>query len=304
MGKYHDILGIEPGASDDQVKKAYRRMAKKYHPDTNAGDKDAEAKFKEISEAYEGLKKGRTGPDINAEADNYAKNNWGFDLGAIFKEMARQTRTYNSAQEGMFDGQLNIKMNMEIPLKTFLRGGKVDIAYNVQNFDRPGTFYYDHFTKTIELKPGTKVGTTLEFPGEGPKNTKGEKGILFLHLFAGSDAPFEVHNHLDIIVNVMVDPFNIMLGMDEKILHPDDKTMIDFNLPPGGSPNQVVIVEGMGLQSLTGDCGDLLIQVRVQYPVLNVAQRKTLSDALEVIKKQDVEENDSNDDDDIQFEQG
>ena len=52
---YYEVLGIQKGASDTEIKKAYRQVAKKYHPDMNPGDKEAEAKFKEATEAYEVL---------------------------------------------------------------------------------------------------------------------------------------------------------------------------------------------------------------------------------------------------------
>ena len=90
---YYEVLGVSKDASDDEIKKAYRRLAKKYHPDMNPGDKEAEAKFKEVNEAYSILSDsekrarydqfGHAGVDPNYGAGGPGGGFGGFDMGDI-----------------------------------------------------------------------------------------------------------------------------------------------------------------------------------------------------------------------------
>lgn len=144
---YYDILGLNKGASDDEIKKAYRKLAKKYHPDVNPDNKDAEAKFKEVSEAYEVLsdsdKRGRydqfghagVDPNYGAGGGGFSGGGFGFeDLGDIFDNFfgggfggSTRTRNPNAPIKGN-----DLRINLTLSFMDAVKGVKKTISLSQQ----------------------------------------------------------------------------------------------------------------------------------------------------------------------------
>lgn len=119
MSKYYKILGLAPGASDDEVKKAYRKLAMKWHPDRNPGDAQAEANFKEIKEAYEIL----TGKQENPQAQHQG----GFSFNDIFGDFfggAKASRRSHGPTKGE-----DLEVETQISLKEALSGVSKRMKY-------------------------------------------------------------------------------------------------------------------------------------------------------------------------------
>lgn len=266
---YYEVLGVDKNASADEIKKAYRKLAKKYHPDLNPDDKEgAEAKFKEASEAYEVLsdpdKKsrydqfGHAGVDPNAAA-GYGGGGFGgfggfedFDLGDIFGSFfggGATRRNQNGPQRGR-----DVRMNIDLTFEEACFGTKKDVT--VSHMEEC------HTCHGSGAAPGSKPTRCTNCGGTG--QVRSVQRTPFGNM--QSVRTCEVCRGKGTIIN---DPCKSCRG--EGTLRNSKK--ISVNIPGGIDTGQTLNVRGEGdIGKNGGPAGDLLITVRVKPHKLFVRQ--------------------------------
>jgi len=256
---YYEVLGIQKGASDDEIKKAYRREAKKYHPDLHPGDKAAEAKFKEVNEAYEVLsdseKKarydqfGHAGVDPNFGAGGGGAGFGGFDdFGDIFSNI------FGGGFGGGFGGSrrngpvrgADIRQVIDITFEEAAFGCKKNITVNKQE-NCPTC-------NGTGAKPGTSPTTCKRCGGTGQVRTQTRTPLGYMTNIGTCP---DCHGEGKIVT----DPCKDCKGTGRVRKH----RTIEINIPQGINHGQTMQVTGQGEPgSRGGSPGDLLVTIRIK----------------------------------------
>jgi curved DNA-binding protein len=305
---YYKILGVEKSATQDEIKKAYRKLAMKYHPDRNAGNKSAEEKFKEITEANEVL----SDPEKRKKYDTLGAN-WkqyqhtggqGFD--DFFTNFGGGRKQPGSSYE--FNGNINdIFGGMGGGFSDFFesffggRGGgfggrtqqqktavDVEAILNVSLEDAfngsEKTINVDGKKIKIKVNPGTKEGQKLRLKGLGRSNTAdGTKGDLYLNIHVLQHPFYEIKDDA-LYYNLDVDLFTAVLGGKEKIKTLDGKT-VSINIPEGTESEKKLRLKGLGLMD-NGLRGDLIVDIHVTIPKNLNKEEKELFKKLKSIRNE------------------
>lgn len=303
---YYEVLGLKRNADDKEIKKAYRKLAKKYHPDTNQGNKEAEFRFKEATEAYEVLSNpekkklydtygmaafdgsmGQNGPDANGPGWSDFGNHGTYreyhctsdNMNDIFSEFFGgpfdgfdyfTNREYNSQYNGR-----DLHAELTITLEESVFGcDKVLRLEGVSNH-----------SLQVHIPAGIAEGQSIRLKGKGRSGQKGSTvGDLFLQVHIQKNAHYERKGQ-DIYTTVNIPYTTAVLGGKTKVrtLYGD----VECKVPAGIQPGNKIRLKNKGVVSMknSGVYGDEYVIVQIQIPKNPSNEEKRVLKNLEEVQK-------------------
>jgi DnaJ-class molecular chaperone len=288
---YYKTLEVSRNASQEEIDKAYRKLARKYHPDVNPDDKTAKKKFQQVQAAYDVLRDPqkremydrygssfetagaggpRGGPTWHAgQGFNFSFEDLDFgqffgdrfggeadaDLGGIFGQFARGAgpgRRRSAAGRGGAD----LHAEVEVPFVTAVAGGEVQI-----DVQRPGQ---KGGALTVKIPPGIEDGKKIRLRGQGqPAPRGGPPGDLLLTVHVAAHPHFQRRgNHLHVKVPVTLS--EAFLGA--KVDVPTPRGTVSVRVPPKTSSGAKLRIKGHGVAPASGPAGDLFAEVQIVLP--------------------------------------
>lgn len=303
---YYKILGIKKEATQDEVKKAYRKLAVKYHPDKNSGDKAAEERFKEISEAYEVLgdpEKRKQYDQIGANWKQYQQYGYdpaGFSGGSrnggsfyefsgdpadifgdgsgfsSFFESFFGRNTQSSKGFGGFGNQsrgADLHGNLTLSLEEAWHGTGRVVDVGGEKI-------------RLKIKPGAYDGLKLKVKGKGQAGAGGKSGDLYLTVNIRPAAGIERRGN-DLCMDLPVDLFSALLGGKKEIETLSGR--LNISIPPCSQSGKQLRLKGKGMPvyGRAGTYGDLYVKLQVEMPErLNEEQKELIKRLKESFQAQ------------------
>lgn len=295
---YYKILGVDRNAPEQEIKRSYRKLAMKYHPDRNQGDKQAEEKFKEINEAYEVLsdKEKRARYDQLGESYTQWQQHGGsssnFNWDDWINQAARQSggRAQQVNVEDLEDlfgaggfsdffssifggmGQTRTSTRRE-PRRPQAYEQPVTISFNEAYRGTERVLQLDDRRLEVKIPAGAKTGTKVRVAGAGPAGPNGQHSDIYLVIEVTPDTRFERKGN-DLYGETVVDLYTAVLGGTVNVNTPGGNVVL--TIPAGTQPGQMIRLAGRGMPVLRepNTFGDLFVRVKVQLPrKLNDEQR-------------------------------
>jgi len=283
---YYKILGVERGASDEDIKKAYRKLARKYHPDVSK-EPNAKEQFQEVSEAYETLKDKekraafdslgthRPGQNFRPPPDWYERfggdageDLGGIDLSDLFESLGAFTR----------GGGRGFRGARNVPLRGQDYSVNVDISLEEAAHGTERQLELDGRSIRARIPRGVTDGEKLRLSGKGgPGANGGPAGDLYLNVMLRPHPLFRVAGH-DLHLELPIAPWEAALGAQIEI--PTLEGRVSLKVPPGSASGQKLRLGGKGLPKPHGGAGDLYANLSVVLPGTLTEREKKLYEEL------------------------
>ena len=260
----YEVLGVKPGASQDEIKSAYRQAAKKYHPDLNVGDSLAEEKIKDINEAYKVL----SVPSSKRKYDRM----WNSKFGKGKK--AFTSKSQKGAIIDMFLGNIDNTEKVETSKKANpVKGENIETQISVNIYD---AFYGlekqialktvdgDTKTYTVKVPQGIRDGEKIRLIGQGkPGKNGGKSGDLLIQINIEGDNKFKLDG-TNINTDLLLTPWEAALGVRTPVKSIDDETKV--YIPEGTQSGEKIRIPNKGYYINKTDRGDLVAEIKVVVP--------------------------------------
>ncbi len=288
---YYSILGVERTAVDTDIKKAYRKLARKYHPDVSK-EPDAEAKFKDISEAYMTLKDSekraaydqlgkhppgqefRPPPDWQREFSGARFSADDVDLADLFASLrGGQHRGGRDGGRMPMPGQ-DYEVSVHITLEEAFHGTKVDLDLTMPEYDANGVLHRAAHAFKARIPKGATDGQRLRLPGKGGKGFNGGRdGDLYINVVLHPHSLFRVSGH-DLYLDLPLTPWEAVLGATVQV--PTPSGPVRLKVPPGTQGGQQLRLSKRGLPKPGAGEGDLFTIVQIVLPSVIDEREKAL----------------------------
>jgi curved DNA-binding protein len=288
---YYRILGVERSAAVEDIKKAYRKLAHKYHPDVSK-DPEGEEKFKEVAEAYETLKN----PDKRAAYDQLGSYqpgqdfqpppDWGkqfgdsqfsfedVDLADLFAGLAA-----GGHRAGHGTGQIRMpgqdyEVTAHISLEEAYRGTEVELNLAVPEYDAKGRLHRAPRTFKVRIPKGATDGQRLRLAARGGKGLNGGRdGDLYLNIALHPHPLFRVSGH-DLYLDLPLAPWEAVLGATVEV--PTLGGPVRLKVPPDTHAGQQLRLSMRGLPKPHGKEGDLFAIAQIVVPTVTSEREREL----------------------------
>lgn len=288
---YYSIMGVQRTDDLKTIKTAYRRLARKYHPDVSK-EADAEARFKEIAEAwavlsdkekraeYDEMWEHRNDPyfnQANQGQQSHAYSQQGFDAGGfddIFSSMFSQRARSGSTRQARSHRGQDLEVELAVFLEESQEPHKRTISYNLPVYNAYG-FIEDEIPKTLNvtIPAGVIDGQRIRLKGQGTAGENGgENGDLWITIRIAPHPLFDIKGH-DLEVVVPLAPWEAVLGT--KITIPTLKDSIVITVPANSQAGQKLRIKGKGLKH-KGAVGDLYAIIKIVMPTSSNAEANAL----------------------------